>query len=676
MKQFTQQEMAKIRLRAADYCAIIQSLQDDNATVLNQPLKVPQTGIATWNHYYYCPQHAVRLQWQYDQPTAHRCPVDGHIFSGEPYDGAWWRWLNGLNAKACQELGLLWQLTGEARYFNKVKDILLTYARYYPDYQEHGGIPYNGPGKANAQTLCEANCHLQFALGYDFIHQQLSVEERQTIEVRLLREGADFLMRHRHDQLHNHEVKISTTIGVIGLVIDEPRYVDFAVNSPYGLRYQLEHALLPGGMWFEGALHYHFYALQGFFAFEKVARHSEFSLLDFPQYRQMLTLPLKLLMPDNSLPRINDCIMGQEVLSQSDLYEFAWSHYADPDYAQALNIIYQHRSRHNLDALLYGSDAPLPPADNPYSRQPYHDAGVGFTLMRHPEQQRTLLVKHAPYGGEHDHYDRLGIILFNHGHEVLPDLGTTGYGVALHEGYYKNSATHNTLSVNQSNQPPAVPQVLCHHHSPQMHYLAAVTDWSQPVSPLDSFTQVKWDEKAYQDVVFRRQLLMLDNLLVDICQITNPHRQQVDCGLHIDGELLTPLAEPAERFATSGPLAIMSAVRTQPLKGVVPLRVETKAGTLPLWIMSVEESDSDAQLWQGAAPANPSTRDLCYLVARSHQPQVTFATVYDFDSASPLQAVDAEHQANHLTLTLLRNNQPQRLTFSLGETVAAPLIDE
>jgi|SRR5471030_196107 len=669
MKQFTEQEMARIRQRASGYADIIESLQQDNDTVLSCPLLVPQTGIATWNHYYYCPQHAVRLEWRYDSPTAHRCPIDGHLFHGEPYDGAWWRWLNGLNAKACQELGLLWQLTGEARYLDKVKAILLTYARYYPDYQEHGGIPYNGPGKANAQTLCEANCHLQFALGYDFIREALSEEEQQTIEVRLLREGAEFLMRHRHAQLHNHEVKIGAAIGVIGVVTEEPRYVDFAVNSPYGLRHQLEHALLPGGMWFEGALHYHFYALQGFMAFEKVARHGEYSLLDLPYYRQMLTLPLKLLMPDDSLPRINDCIMGQEVLSQSDLYEFAWSHYGDEDYAQALNIIYQRRSRHNLDALLYGCDQPLPSVNNPYTREPFHHAGVGFTLMRQPEQQRTLLVKHAPYGGEHDHYDRLGIILFNHGQEVLPDLGTTGYGVALHEGYYKNSATHNTLTVNQTNQPPAIPRVLCHQVNSQAHYLSVVSDWTQPIPELDSYTQVKWDQQAYQGVVFQRQLLMLGDALIDIYQIHNPHQQQVDCTLHIDGEWLTPLAHHAEGFAASGPLAQMSGQRTQPLAGVTPLRFTTAAGILPLWMIG------EGELWQGEAPANPSTRNLSYLVARSRKSRVIFATVYDFNLENPLVAVNAQQKAQALSLELQRDGQQHALHFSLSEQPTAPVIN-
>ena len=112
MKQFTDRQMVEIRQRVVQHPEIIATLIADNQVVLGSETRVPATGIATWNHYYYCPDHGVRLEWDLNSPTQHRCPVDSQLFSGEPYDGAWWRALNGLNAKACNQLGLLWQLTG------------------------------------------------------------------------------------------------------------------------------------------------------------------------------------------------------------------------------------------------------------------------------------------------------------------------------------------------------------------------------------------------------------------------------------------------------------------------------------------------------------------------------------------------------------------------------------
>lgn len=71
----------------------------------------------------------------------------------------------------------------------------------------------------------------------------MNTEEQLFIEQRLLREGAEFLMQHRADQLHNHEMKISATIGVIGLILGDRKFIDFAVSTPYGLKYQLEYGV-------------------------------------------------------------------------------------------------------------------------------------------------------------------------------------------------------------------------------------------------------------------------------------------------------------------------------------------------------------------------------------------------------------------------------------------------
>ncbi len=78
----------------------------------------------------------------------------GHKESGgEAYEGAWWRWLNAFNYTSTYYLSLLYVLTGDRRYGERAKEVILTYTKYYPDYEVHGDIPYNNPGKANSQTL-------------------------------------------------------------------------------------------------------------------------------------------------------------------------------------------------------------------------------------------------------------------------------------------------------------------------------------------------------------------------------------------------------------------------------------------------------------------------------------------------------------------------------------------
>lgn len=626
MIQFSQQQMAKIRRKVSS--AMLERILKENAIVLEHDILVPCDNRATWNLFYFCPEHGVRLEWDRNDSTQHRCPIDGQIFTGEPYDGAWWRWLNGLNAKACKDLGLLWQITGQKIYLNKVKAILLEYAKYYPDYEEHGGIPYNGPGKANAQTLCEANCNLDFALGYDFVCDALSIEDKNYIEHRLLREGAEFLIQHRTDQLHNHEMKINATIGVVGLILNEKSYLDFALHSKYGMHYQLDHGSSEEGLWFEGSVHYHYYALQALLAFEKLARDTDYSVRDNPNYHKMLAFPLNLLLNSGDFPKLNDCIAGQENLTHTHLFEFAFSEFSTPIFASALQRIYQSQPRDNIDALLYGVDE-LPDIV-PLQSHTIHAPSSGITLWNNEKKNHACLLKHAPYGGEHDHYDRLGLILMKDGKEILPDLGTTGYGAELHYGYYKNSATHNTLVVNQANQTPAVPELIKFEQSGELGFVDTLVDWRKPAATVDSHTLVHWDEDAYRDIQFRRSLVWLNDAVIEIDQVINPHQQQLDLTWHTRGDVVQNIGEKCVvSNPLKGPLERMKHCREFDItEEIMVFSYDVEQQSQYRQHFHVEGGDN---ILMGLAPDNPATSDLCYLLVRSRQPRMRSVLVHDLD---------------------------------------------
>ncbi|WP_202306043.1 heparinase II/III domain-containing protein [Dryocola clanedunensis] len=630
MKLFTQAQITRARARVTP--KIINALIERNSDVLNHDILVPSTGCATWNHYFFCPEHSVRLQWERRSPNKHRCPIDGAVFTGEPYYGAWWRWLNGLNARACYEVAVLWLLTDDSGYLNKVIALLMQYAKYYPDYQVHGDIPYNGPGKANAQTLCEANCHADFARGFDIICSVLNDEQYNYIADRLLRCGAEFMMQHRCRQIHNHEVIINATIGMIGTILDDEKYLDFAVRGEYGLLYQLEHALLPGGMWFEGSLHYHLYALQGFIAFEKLAQKGAYSLMGHKYYRQMLALPLKLLMPDMTMPKVNDCVNGQETIVHTDIYEFAYGYYQDPQYAQVLNHIYMSMPRTSIDALFYGED--LPEGTLPPPAKTLHDPGSGFTLIRnHPG--RAVCIKHGPYGGEHDHYDRLNLIVFNNYRAVIPDLGTTGYGAPLHYGYYKNTFAHNTLCVNGLNQPPAAPRVLFWEDKETVCTLVTEVAWVTPPALPNSKVRVEWDKNSYDGIIFRRYIKVTENLLIDILETHNPHYQCVDGVYHIASENKS-VVQNSHDFKICYPYVTQA--KEQPLMGKKRLVYHIDE---PLSITCF--STNTCTLIQAKGPNNPSTSLIDYLVLRSRERHVLQVFVTDFTGQGNIDIVREGH---------------------------------
>lgn len=657
MLQFTDVEMAHIKRRCNQN--IIDAIIKNNRVVIDAETLVPPDARATWNHYYFCPDHGVRLQWDRHNEKEHRCPIDGKVFRGEPYDGAWWRWLNGLNAKACNDLGLLWHLTGESFYFEKVRSILLGYADVYPDYQEHGGIPYNNPGKANSQTLCEANCHIDFARGYDFIKHNLTAQDQAHIEQNLLREGAEFMMQYRTAQIHNHEMKIGSTIGVIGLLLSDAALIEFALEAKYGLRYQIDHGLIGEGMWFEGSVHYHYYALQALMGFELMARHTEYSLKSHPNFHNFLAYPLKLIMLDGHFPLLNDCVAGQEVFKNTDLFEYAYTEFKDPLFGRALKSIYNNVSRDNLDALLYGVDQ-LPEDLAPLTAEPLHAPGVGITKLVDPSNNNMLLLKHTPFGGEHDHYDRLGLILYRHGHALLPDLGTCGYGAELHYGYYKNSATHNTLTVNQKNQPPANPSVLSYQQSDKGTVIDTLVDWKEIYPGLDSHTIVQWDEEAYRDIAFRRTLVWRNDCVIQIDQVENPHQQQLDLVWHFRAQ--HQASSQHKRCDTpfkEGPLTHLSHCCSRVIDAVVTEQFEVDGHDMPYQCFI----SANAQLLFAQGPDNPATKQLSYMLCRSREPRLQSVVVHDLTPKNDMTGVSIQWHAE--SVTVLWRSRDNRVEESL-----------
>ena len=159
MIQFSKKEIEQYRKRIQNNPALVRHLQEEVKAVFTSRIQVPEKGIGNWILYYYCPDCSVALEFNRNNEKEHRCPRCGKIYHGEPFHGAWWSHIHNQNAIQSVNMGILFFLTNEKEYFKKVKQILLTYAKYYAGYEIHGNIPCNGPGKAEAQTLDEAILH-------------------------------------------------------------------------------------------------------------------------------------------------------------------------------------------------------------------------------------------------------------------------------------------------------------------------------------------------------------------------------------------------------------------------------------------------------------------------------------------------------------------------------------
>jgi hypothetical protein len=85
----------------------------------------------------------------------------------------------------------------------------------------------------------------------------------------------------------------------------------------------------------------------------------------------------------------------------------------------------------------------------------YDSFGFGFAVLRHPANNNKLDyigLDYGMHGGGHGHNDKLNVILYSQGSYMARDVPTDAYSLDVHLNYYKVTASHNTIVINQVRQ--------------------------------------------------------------------------------------------------------------------------------------------------------------------------------------------------------------------------------
>ena len=88
---------------------------------------------------------------------------------------------------------MLHQVLGEKKYGTYVKEMLLGYAKLFPTLELHPYGKSYSPGKIFWQGLNDAMYLIHVIQAYDCVYYELSPEEREEVESKLLKPFADFL---------------------------------------------------------------------------------------------------------------------------------------------------------------------------------------------------------------------------------------------------------------------------------------------------------------------------------------------------------------------------------------------------------------------------------------------------------------------------------------------------
>lgn len=619
-----------IQSRAAlpAFAAVIQRLHHEVADFLAQPVAVP-TAPGGYYHDYFCPEHGVQLHFDPALPHTHRCPVDDAIWQGETFDAAWRWFVNNRLAESTFRLAVLWRLEGNTAHLAPVVRTLTGYATQYAAY---GTVPRTvaNPGVATYTTLDESVWVLPLAWAFDLIRDQLTSAECTTIAEALFAPVAAHLVAHHFQGIHNFACWHNAAIATIGVVINREDLIAFAMDSDYGCYSQLQQGVLADGLWFEGSFSYHFYTVYALLMLAKALRHQPgYDLRQRPELHAMLLAPIQSAYPDWSLPAPNDCWYFTSLLHDCchgvpqgpAFYEIGYGWYDDPRFGQLLQRAYQEGPRDSLDALLFGRAAlPVtPPAPLTSINLPASGYAILRDLPPDPirgnaeRTQRYLLLKYGPHGDGHGHPDKLNLLVYAYGQRMAPDLGTPGYGLDLFQSWYRQTVSHNTVTLDGRSQPEGTGQLHYFQDASAFQIADASVQWTEDAGP-------------YQGVTLRRVILARPAYFLDLFLVEAPQPRRIDWLYHNDGILHTPLSLiPYPAISTEGEgYAHLHQAQQVEVASNFTATWHMAEGGMQLW----GAGGADMAVLTGAVPGNPPTATLATLIQRRQGTAAAFLTLF------------------------------------------------
>lgn len=533
-----------------------QAQAQDVKPVLNDPAVLARMG-----------REAARLPLLASDLSRAKAQVDASIRAGvivpvpkDPGGGATHE-QHRRNYQAIYAGGLLYRITGERKYADHARDLLLAYAKLYPTLGKHPAASNQVPGRLFWQSLNDSVWLVYAAQGYDAIRDTLTPADRATIDTQVFRRMADYLSvetAESFDRIHNHATWAAAGVGMTGYVLRDRNLVDRALkgsdrSGKAGFLRQLDLLFSPDGYYAEGP-YYQRYALQPFVMFANAVAKNDPAQRIF-QYRngivlKAITTAIQLTYDGFFFP-INDA-MPDKSLKTDELYQAVGIGYAATKDPTLLGIAErQGRTVLTDDGLAVAEGVasakakPFPFASALFRDGPDGTDGALAVLRSGPRDDAQVLVaKNTAQGMGHGHFDKLNWLLYDHGQPIVTDYGAArflnieaksgGRYLPENDSWAKTTVAHNTLVVNQTS------------------HFAGKLKSAEQVAPKQLYfggtgaTQASTAEMvgAYPGVTFRRTLVQAkvsglgSPLVVDVLKVSGKAAATYDLPLHYNGHLI------------------------------------------------------------------------------------------------------------------------------------------
>ncbi|MEP3225702.1 MAG: heparinase II/III family protein [Parasphingorhabdus sp.] len=466
------------------------------------------------------------------------------------------------NFKIIYQAGQLYKLTGEQKYADYARDILLAYAALYPTLGEHPARKNSqSSGRLFWQVLNDAMWMVDSIQGYEAIRDSLSAADRQNIDDNLFRKAAAFLSTGSavtFSKIHNHATWATAGVGMTGYVLGDRNLVDVALlgldkSGKTGFLRQSELLFSPDGYYTEGP-YYQRFALKPFIVFagaiekndpaRKIFEHRDGILL------KALTTTIQLTYDGHFFP-FNDAIRDKS-LKTDELFHGVAVGYAKTRDPGLLSIAqWQGRTVLTDDGIMVAKDlasakakpfpfASLLLADGPEGKQ------GAVAIMRKGDGMtgQALVAKNSSQGMGHGHFDKLSWQYYDNGLEIVSDYGAArflnieakqgGRYLPENESWAKQTIAHNSLVVDEKSHFNGDRKAADKRAPEQLYFSGEMGSQISSAKMAD----------AYPGVDFTRTMALLEvkgldqPLVVDVMRVAAEEDHQYDLPLHYNGHIM------------------------------------------------------------------------------------------------------------------------------------------
>ncbi|MCG9791798.1 heparinase II/III domain-containing protein [Flavobacterium algicola] len=482
-----------------------------------------------------------------------------------------------------QKAGVLFQITGDKKYANYVKDMLMAYTKLYPTLPLHPQERSYARGKLFWQALNDSNWLVYMSQAYDCVYDFIGAKDRALIEKDLFKPYADFISigsPQFFNRVHNHSTWGNVAVGMIALVMDDDELLDRALNGlkednlPPGMKdndgglikkegqktgflANVDEPFSPDGYYNEGP-YYQRYAMYPFMVFAEALQNTKPDLKIFEYKNGILNKSIyALLNLTNSSGEffpLNDGQKGmsyysRELVSAVDIaYLYGGK---DP----SLLSIAEKQGRVELDnsgmAVALGIKNNL---TKPFIKKSIDlsdgsdgkEGGIAIIRNKIKDDELTLVMKYAAQGSSHGHFDKLSFSYYNNSSEILQDYGLARFVNIEQKGggnYLKENATwakqtvaHNTIIQNEISHFEGDFEKGNLYSSKKYLY-----DVNDPKVQIISATE----DNAYPGTKMQRTMVLLETegfqkpLLLDIFQVDSKTANQYDLPFYYLGQMMT-----------------------------------------------------------------------------------------------------------------------------------------